>query len=142
MDKEPTKEEVLAEHARELAQARHGNAARAPGMAEEAYESPFRASKPRKRGRNWRGVLGFINPPLGQPLAFMPLDRDAARSCVLDAKLHAVVPAEAELVQIALKVLLAAVLVDANHAALEHAEVAFHGVRGHVAAGVFLQRRG
>ncbi len=56
----------------------------------------------------------------------------------MDAELDVVVLAESELVQIPLKVLLAAVLVDASHAALKHAEEAFDRVGGHVTTRVFL----
>lgn len=57
---------------------------------------------------------------------------------ILDAELAAVVIPEGELVQVTLKVLLAAVVIHTRHAALDDAEEAFDAVRGHVATGVFL----
>jgi hypothetical protein len=48
------------------------------------------------------------------------------------------VVAEVKFLQLAVKVLLAAMLIDALHAAFENAEVAFNGVGVNVAANVFL----
>jgi hypothetical protein len=48
------------------------------------------------------------------------------------------VKAEIKFREIAVKVLLFAVLVRAAHTAFEHAEIGFHGVRRHVAPRVFL----
>src|SRR3712207_3753910 len=58
-----------------------------------------------------------------------PLRRGRITLPVFNAELAAGVVAEAELVEVALQVLLAAVLIDAAHPTLEHAEEAFRAVR-------------
>ena len=73
---------------------------------------------------NCLGVLGFVSPPVGQALIVHSVGGDAGALLVMNSKLAAVVIAEGELVEITLKVLLAAVLVDASHPALEDAEEA------------------
>jgi hypothetical protein len=50
---------------------------------------------------------------------------------IFDARFATVVVTEGKLIQVALQVLLAAALVDANHTALEHAKEAFDGIGGH-----------
>ena len=66
------------------------------------------------------------------------LDKRHGALLIVHAKRLAMVVAEVELVYIALQVLLAYALVNARKAALEDREVAFHGVRSHVAANVLI----
>lgn len=63
-----------------------------------------------------------------QTLAIDTLQRPSGTLAVLTAKLRAVAVAEIELRKIAVKVLLAAMLIDALHAALEDAEIALNRV--------------
>jgi len=58
------------------------------------------------------------------------IDGDPGALLVLHPELAAVVVAKDELVQVALEVLLPAVLIDANHAALEDAEEPLNRVGG------------
>ena len=51
---------------------------------------------------NCRGVLGCTSPPICQALAVHGISRDPGALLILYAQLGAVIPAEAELVQIAL----------------------------------------
>src|SRR5689334_22152101 len=74
-------------------------------------------------------VLGFVRPSIGQPLALGALDRLLGALAVFDAECLAHVVAELEFGQIAVQVLLAAVLIDALHPALENREVSLDGVR-------------
>ncbi len=56
----------------------------------------------------------------------------------MHAQLDAVIVAERKFVEVALEVLLPAVLIAAVKATLEHAKEALNRVRGHIATGVFL----
>jgi len=60
------------------------------------------------------GSLGRQRPPIGRRVAFRALDRMVGALGIFNAKLAAVVVAERELVDITLKKLIAAVLVDTN----------------------------
>ena len=70
----------------------------------------------------------------------MPFASSFARFAIVDAERGAVIVAEIKLRQIAVQVLLAAVLVDAAHSTLEHREVAFDRIGRDVAAHVFFGR--
>ena len=64
----------------------------------------------------------FTRPPIGQPLADDALKRVRRALRILDAKPRTVVVAKIKLRDVAVQMLLAAMLVDALHAALEDAE--------------------
>lgn len=66
----------------------------------------------------------------------MPLKRVDGALSVVDFESDTVVVAEVELSKVAVQVLLAAVLIDALHAALEDREVALDGARVNVATDV------
>src|SRR5476649_2336447 len=83
-------------------------------------------------------VLGCVSPPIRQALSSNTLQGHIGAHIVGIAQLNAVVHAEIELCQIALQMLLAAMLVSANHAALEHRKEAFQRVRVDAIADVFL----
>lgn len=70
-----------------------------------------------RAGRGERCRL--TSPPIGQPLAYRATDRAIGALAVVNPELGAVAVAEIELCQIAVQVLLGAMLVDALHAALE-----------------------
>src|ERR1700730_11292070 len=73
-----------------------------------------------------------------EPLPNDALQRAFGALCIVNAKLHAVVIAKIELGDVAMQMLLAAMLVDAFHAALENRIVAFYRVRVDRAAHVFI----
>src|ERR1035438_10379181 len=77
------------------------------------------------------------NPPIGEALAVHALDHFHRALAIFNSEFTAVVEAERKLIQVALKMLFATMLVDANHAALEHAEVAFCRVGMHIATSIF-----
>ena len=87
----------------------------------------------------WNSVSA-INSMVGQALAEDALDRALGARLVVHPQCNASVVAELELREAAMPVLLAAVLVDAIHSALENAERAFDPVRVHRAAHVFVDR--
>src|SRR3954447_10984183 len=71
----------------------------------------------------------MTSPPIGKTL---PFHSEQGRTCpagIINAEPDAVVVTELELGQIAVQMLLVAMLIDAFHAALEQAEVAFDSVR-------------
>src|SRR4051794_19051219 len=74
------------------------------------------------------GGAGAVNPPIGQALADHAQQRCISTRRVVHAQSDAVGVAELELREVAVQVLLAAVLVDACHSALEQAERSFDGV--------------
>ena len=88
------------------------------------------------------GVMGVVSLIIGQPLSGRAPDRIAGPLTVGDAERRAAVVAEIEFRQITVKVSLAAMLVNAEHAALEHGKHVLNrvGVNNHIAlaAGVFL----
>jgi hypothetical protein len=90
------------------------------------------------------GLFSLTSRFVGQPLAFDALQGAVAARDVANAKRNAVVVTKIKLGQIAVKMLLAAVLVDTDHAALEDVVVAFNGVGGDespgrtIAIGIFL----
>ena len=59
---------------------------------------------------------------------------------VIEPKRGPVVVAKIELCQIAMQMLLCAVLIDAAHAAFENREITFNRVRRYVAARIFIGR--
>lgn len=67
--------------------------------------------------------------PIGKSLANYPLQGSLGPALIVDAKLYAIVVAEFKLSQIAMQMFLAAMLIDALHAALENREIAFQRVR-------------
>ena len=78
-------------------------------------------------------------PPIGQALALDARKGLGGAVCIAGAKGGAVVVPEIELAKVAVQVLLAAMMIDALQAALEHRkEEAFNGVRMNVATDVFL----
>lgn len=77
--------------------------------------------------------------PVHQALALRAFDRSNGAFNIAAAERNPVIVAEVELRQIPMQVLLAAVLIDAIHAAFEDREVAFDRIGGHV-AGAFHQR--
>ena len=72
--------------------------------------------------------LSVTSRPIGQPLADDALHGAGGALHVIYAEPNAIAIAEIELRQIAVQMLLAAMLVDALHAALEDRVVAFDGV--------------
>jgi hypothetical protein len=79
----------------------------------------------RKARASGRGVLGFVNPPIGAALAVHAAGGQHGAGIIVNAELGAVVVAEGEFVRIALQVLLAAALVNINQPAREDAEEGF-----------------
>ena len=77
--------------------------------------------------------IGLVSPPICQPLPFRALD---GKGCTFSIGNHAGVVAKIKFRQIAMQMLLAAMLVDAFHAAFEDREIAFDGVRMDGATGV------
>ena len=65
---------------------------------------------------------------IGQTLALDAIQGFGCPLLIVNAEPDAVVVAEVELRQVAVQVLFLAVLIDAAHPSLEHAEVAFDGV--------------
>jgi len=96
--------------------------------------NPFRRFQARKARASCLGVLGRTNPPICETLACCTGNGDFCTTLIVYAKADAVGVAESELIQIALQVLLAAMLIHTNHAALEDAEKAFDAVGGHMTA--------
>lgn len=83
------------------------------------------------------GSNGAVNPPIGKALTDNALQGHVSAFGVVIAVGDAVSITEVKFSQIARKVLLSAMLVDAAHTALEDAKEAFNGVGGYVAASVF-----
>jgi hypothetical protein len=89
-------------------------------------------------GLGGSGLFGLAtSPPIGQSLAARTLDRASGALGIVNSELDAVRVAEIELSEVAVKVSLAAMLIDARHTALENAEEAFDGLRVSVAANPF-----
>src|SRR5579872_3903845 len=86
------------------------------------------------------GGVALVNPPISETLAGRALDRQRSALRVLNSKSRAVGIAEIKFVQIALQMLLPAMLVDALHAALEDREITLNGVRRHVTPRIFSGR--
>ena len=81
---------------------------------------------------------GFVNPLIREPLTADTLEQSGSAFLVVDALRFAVVVAEVEFRNVALKMLLADVLVNPGKATLENREEPFNRVRRHVTASVFL----
>lgn len=79
-----------------------------------------------------------ISSLVGQALAADPGERIYGSLRIVDLECYAVVVAEVELRKVTVKVVGRAVLIDASHTALEHAEKSFDGVRGGVAVAVLM----
>src|SRR5579863_3415040 len=81
---------------------------------------------------------------ISKPLSFDATKRSVGARNVVEAKLLALVIAEIELSKVAMQMLFAAMLIDAEHAAFEDAEIPFNGVgaydgiSAHVVVGIFL----
>jgi hypothetical protein len=87
-----------------------------------------RGSKP--GSQSWTGALGVpVRPCVSQPLADDPLEAFNCPRLVIKAVGNARVVAELELGNVAVQVMLCAVLVHAAHAALEDRERPLDGVR-------------
>ena len=75
-------------------------------------------------GQSGLGDSGFFllatSPPIGQTLTASSLDRAAGALGVVNPELDAVRIAEIELREVAVQMLFAAVLINADHAALEN----------------------
>src|SRR5262245_33091044 len=80
----------------------------------------------------------LVRPSIGEALADNAFGRDLGAHEIVVTERSARVVAEVVFRQIAVKVLLAAMLVDALHAALEDREITLDRVRGDGAAHVFL----
>jgi hypothetical protein len=68
------------------------------------------------------------NCAVGQPLADNALQRDVGTGQIIDPEAHAVVVSEIEFSGVAVQMMLGAMLIDADHSALEHAVEALDGV--------------
>jgi hypothetical protein len=79
-----------------------------------------------------------VTPPIGQTLTSSALNREGAPFGIVHAQGNAVRISEIELAQIAVQVLLGAMLIDALHASLEDRIVAFNRVGGDIAANVLI----
>src|SRR6185437_15364137 len=73
-------------------------------------------------------VTGFTNPPIGKALAACASEQIVGALGVFNAKRRAAVISEIKFREVAVQVSLAAMLVGAEHAALEHREHVFDGV--------------
>src|SRR5690349_4834560 len=83
---------------------------------------------------------GVMSPSIGEALADAALYGCVGARHVVNAQRDAMVVPEVELAQIAMQVLLTAVLIDALHTALEDREVALDGVGVRVPAHVLFGR--
>jgi len=83
------------------------------------------------------GWCALLASPQGV-VAHHPFQRFIRAHGVINAQSGARIVPEIELRKIAVKVLLIALLIDTPHPALERVEEAFNGVRGYVAASIFL----
>jgi hypothetical protein len=92
-----------------------------------------------QRGSGGSGI-GFLatSPPIGEALSARTLDCPAGALGIVNPELDAIRIAEVELGEVAVKVPLGAVLIDAGHSALEDREIAFNGVGVSIAAHPFL----
>src|SRR5262249_916761 len=77
--------------------------------------------------------FGFVSPPIGEALSPDALERLVRALNVIHAKLDAVGVAKIEFARVAMKVLVPAMLVRADHPALEDGEEAFNRVRVDIA---------
>src|SRR5690349_11572816 len=91
-----------------------------------------------KSSANCLTILGFVNPPISQALAINAFKSLHGAGGVIKAQLGAVVGPEIELSQITLQVLLAAMLIGADHAALKDRKEAFQRVGVDAIADIFL----
>jgi hypothetical protein len=80
-----------------------------------------------------------VRRPIGQPLPDDALQRSFGAFHVIYAETHAVAIAEIKFREIAVQMFLAAMLVDADHAALEDGEEAFRGVSVDLAPHIFAE---
>lgn len=95
------------------------------------------------RGSFSLGGSEATNPPIGKALAADAFKGKVGTVCIVDTKADAVGITEVELCKVARKVLLATMLVDPAHTALEDTEEAFDGVgvgRAVGSADVFVLR--
>ena len=74
------------------------------------------------------GVTGFTNPPIGEALAFDAFHKLLHAHSVGEAKGGAAIVAEIEFGKVTVQVGFAAMLIDADHAALENREHVLDGV--------------
>ena len=73
-------------------------------------------------------VLGFTNPPIGQPLTSSALEDRFGALCIFDAQRRAVIPAEAKFVHVALEMGFADRVEATHDAALQDGEERFDGL--------------
>lgn len=74
-------------------------------------------------------MSGFpVNPPICQSLAGDAFKNLVGARCIFDAKGRTLVITEIEFAKVALKVLLADVVIDARDPAFQKGEIAFHGM--------------
>src|ERR1700730_15533202 len=82
---------------------------------------------------SWRGrrhlLVGAISGAICQPLADHTLERTRGPLAVVNSECDALIVTKIELGKVAMQMLLAAMLIDASHAALEDRIVALDGVR-------------
>jgi hypothetical protein len=84
------------------------------------------------------GAPVATNCSVGQPTASGALQGTLGAHHIIDPQLDPVGVPEIELGQVAMEMVLPAMLVDAEHPALEDREEPFDAVGGHVATGVLL----
>lgn len=75
------------------------------------------------------GVIGFTNPPIGKALVASSGKKLFRAFGIRNLQCGATIVAEVESREVAVKMGFAAMLIDADHAALEDREHAFDGVR-------------
>ena len=75
---------------------------------------------------------------IGETFAFARLDGGDSTGFIIPAQRLTMIVAEVILGKVAMQVLLAAMLIDALHAALEETEIAFDRVGRYIATGIFL----
>src|SRR5687768_3473755 len=86
------------------------------------------------------GGAGRVSPPVGEPLADHAQQRRVGTRQIIHSECNTMIVTEVELGQIAVEMLLSAVLVDTLHAALEGAEEASKRVGMRVAANILTGR--
>src|SRR5437899_1424112 len=111
---------------------------RSHGTARIAW--PYLASSSLAFGLFFPYGHSVMSRSIGEPLADDTFQRAFGAAHVVYAQLGAVAIAEIELGKIAVQVLLFAVLINADHAALENRKIAFGGVGMRLAADIFLRR--
>lgn len=99
----------------------------------------MRLRRQRKKRFALKRKIGFTRPSICEALADDALRQNFRAFKIGHAKTDTVIVTKIKFREIAMQMLLRAMLVRAAHATLEHAEIALDGVRGHVATRVFLR---